>query len=252
MMTVNQKMMLIGLFLSKFDTDGLKALGFSRFWEAYNAFALLLGGPPKNINNYRDEFDPYFPNPRKGWHLRPLRPTRKAMMEKYAGLSLDEFAKLIRDITSPLGEVEEVAEKVESESFAKRMITGQSAEKYFEVHYQEVSCFKDALLTRTTAFGCGFDFKLEVSGTPYMAVEVKGLGAVNGSIQLTNKEYNIADYLKERYFLYVVRGFETPHPFFTVVRDPISSGLELKKHEIVSQQVTWFGNVTNDLISNCA
>lgn len=251
-MTINEKMMLIGLFLSRFDKKGLEVLGFKRFWEAYNTFALALGGPPKSINNYRDEFDAHFPNPRKGWASRPLRPTRKAMMEKYADLSLEEFAKVIREVTSSLGDAEDVASEGESMSFAKRMMTGQSAENYFETHYKEVSCFKDASLTRTTAHGCGFDFRLEVDGNPYLAVEVKGLGAINGAFQMTSKEYKVADYLQDRYFLYVVRGFETPRPFFTVVRNPLRASLMLEKHEVVSYQTFWSGDVTNDLVSNCA
>ena len=248
--------MLIGLFLSKFDKAGLELLGFNRFWEAYNAFALALGGLPKNINNYRDEFDPYFPNQRKGWASRPLRPSRKAMMEKYAGLSMEEFAALIRREVSPLGDAEDAMEITAhgdpEASFAKRMMTGQSAENYFESHYSEISYFSQASVKRTTTFGCGFDFKIETGDNPYFAVEVKGMGAVNGSVRMTNKEYKVADYLRDRYFLYIVRGFETPKPFFSLIRDPLTSGLNLAKHEVVSEQTFWIGDVTGNLVSNCS
>lgn len=241
-------MMLIGLFLSKFDKDGLKALGFHRFWEAYNTFALALGGRPKNINNYRDEFDPFFPNPRKGWVSRPLRPSRKAMMEKYAELSLDEFADLIRREVSFWGDADDVIKENPTEgdfntTFAKRMMTGQSAENHFESHYEEIPLFKKASLHRTTSFGCGFDFKIEVEGSPYFAVEVKGMASVKGSCRMTDKEYRMADFLRDRYFLYVVRGFETPKPFYTVIQDPISSKLEFEKHEFLSRQIFWSSEV---------
>lgn len=255
MQDVNRKMMLIGLFLSKFDRAGLEALGFSRFWEAYNTFALALGGVPKNINNYRDEFDPYFPNPRQGWKSRPLRPSRKAMMEKYADLTLEEFADLIRKETSFLGDADDIVAAASKDelnvSFAKRMMTGQSAENHFESHYSEISLFSQASLVRTTAYGCGFDFKLEIGSEPFFAVEVKGLGATSGSFQMTNKEYQVADYLRDRYFLYIVRGFETPKPFFTIVRDPITAGLDLQKHDVVSHQTFWTGDVTSGFASNC-
>ncbi|MBR1871290.1 MAG: DUF3883 domain-containing protein [Kiritimatiellae bacterium] len=255
MLDKNKKMMMIGLFLSKFDKKGLEALGFSRFWEAYNAFAFALDGLPKTINNYRDEFDPYFPNPRKGWKSRSLRPSRKSMMEKYANLSLEEFAAMIREIVSPLGDADSVIEATENDlenaSFAKRIITGLSAEKHFTAHYQEIPCFSTASLVRTTHFGCGFDFKLEVGGKPFLAVEVKGLGAGAGQFQMTSKEYRVAEYLKERYFLYILRGFETPKPFFTLIQNPLASDIEFSNHEIVMHQTYWTGEVKKSLASNC-
>lgn len=41
-MTVHEKLMMAGLFLSRFNKDGLSALGFSGYWEAYNALAWRL------------------------------------------------------------------------------------------------------------------------------------------------------------------------------------------------------------------
>lgn len=54
------KLILCGLFLSKFDTFGLKKLGFSSFTEAFNVLGYALEAKAMNIKNYRDEFDPYF------------------------------------------------------------------------------------------------------------------------------------------------------------------------------------------------
>ena len=71
------------------------------------------------------------------------------------------------------------------------------------------------------------------------------------AFQMTNKEYQVADYLRDRYFLYIVRGFETPKPFFTIVRDPITAGLDLQKHDVVSHQTFWTGDVTSGFASNC-
>lgn len=249
---VNRKMMLIGLFLSKFDTDGLKELGFSGFWEAYNTLAFALGGKAKSINNYRDEFDPYYDNPRKGWAVRPLRRSRKEAMEEYAGLSLSEFADLIRREVSNLGDLDETVnpkkQDGKADSFAKRMMTGQSAEKFFEEHYAEEPSFAKATVQRTTFLGCGFDFKVSTDEYPFYAVEVKGLGPENGPFQMTDKEYQIAETLQDRYFLYVVRGFNTPHPFPSLIRNPISvaSDLQLEKK---SQDITisfWNGKITSE------
>lgn len=70
---VRDKAILIGLYLSKFDADALNVLGFKGFNEAFNTLGYSIGVKPASIKNYRDEFDPFFPNPRKGWHKRQIR-----------------------------------------------------------------------------------------------------------------------------------------------------------------------------------
>ena len=59
-----EKLILTGLFLSKYDKLGLRRLGFETFLEAFNVVGYALGGKPASIKNYRDEFDPLFPNRR--------------------------------------------------------------------------------------------------------------------------------------------------------------------------------------------
>jgi hypothetical protein len=53
-----EKLILTGLYLSKYDSAGLKKLGFESFIEAFNVIGYALGGKPASIKNYRDEFDP--------------------------------------------------------------------------------------------------------------------------------------------------------------------------------------------------
>jgi hypothetical protein len=62
-----EKLILVGLYLAKYDSLGLKRLGFESFAEAFNVIGYALGSRPASIKNYRDEFDPVFPNRRKGW-----------------------------------------------------------------------------------------------------------------------------------------------------------------------------------------
>lgn len=71
--SLRDKLVLTGLYLSKFDEAGLKRLGFKTFTEAFNVIGYALGAKPASIKNYRDEFDPLFPNRRKGWHKRETR-----------------------------------------------------------------------------------------------------------------------------------------------------------------------------------
>ena len=71
--SIRDKSILIGLYISKFDEHALYALGFEGMKQAFNTLGYSIGAKPASIKNYRDEFDPYFPNPRKGWHKRQIR-----------------------------------------------------------------------------------------------------------------------------------------------------------------------------------
>jgi len=95
-LTARQKLIVSGLYLAKFDSLGLKGLGFDSFIEAFNVIGYALGSRPASVKNYRDEFDPFFPNRRKGWHKRPTRDYCREIYEKFKGLNLAEFTGLVR------------------------------------------------------------------------------------------------------------------------------------------------------------
>ncbi len=240
-LSTRDKMILSGLFLSKFDEAGLKVLGFSGFSEAFNTIALSLKASPASLKNYRDEFDPYFPNLRKGWHKRPIRDYCKTLMERYSVLEIEEFSNLIKSEISVAGDLEIIEEKVdaqESNTFAKRLITGQAAEKYFETVYTNVPPFQDCELVNTTALGCGFDFRMQTKTDSFLAVEVKGMTAPTGPVQLTSKEYRVAELFGDRFFLFIVRNF-AEKPFHTMFRNPVKSELFFERRETVTVQVSW-------------
>lgn len=90
-----EKLILIGLYLSKYDSLGLRRLGFDSFVEAFNVFGYAMGSKPASIKNYRDEFDPLFPNRRKGWHKRSTREYCLRVFEEYKSLDLESFTALI-------------------------------------------------------------------------------------------------------------------------------------------------------------
>lgn len=101
MTEVNQKEMLAGLFLSKFNTKeskaGLERLGYDTFQDAYHGLAELVGGNPLSVRNYRDEFDPVFPNGRVGYNMRKMHPTRQAMLDAYGLMDLETMAELLEE-----------------------------------------------------------------------------------------------------------------------------------------------------------
>lgn len=55
-MSSRDKSILAGLYLSKFNSEGLRRLGFDSFTEAFNVIGLALGVRPASVKNYRDEF----------------------------------------------------------------------------------------------------------------------------------------------------------------------------------------------------
>ncbi|MFZ1720134.1 MAG: DUF3883 domain-containing protein [Candidatus Moraniibacteriota bacterium] len=242
-----QKAMLIGMYLSKYDKQALDILGFESFTEAYNTIGLAINAKPLSIRNYRDEFDPVFPNERKGWHKRPMFQTRVEMLNKYKDLSLEAFTSLVKTIIYQNPAINLIEEKIESEedksrTFAKRLITGQAAEQYFRDNYQSVPDFQGLVYEETTQLGCGFDFRV-LHDTGFYAVEVKGLEKAKGAIGLTDKEYRTAFYLKESYFVFLVKNF-IEMPGHNLFQNPIfSHELDFVKNERIVKQVSWNASI---------
>jgi len=237
MFSNRDKAILIGLYLSKFDDEGLKEFGFSGIIEAFNILGYSIGVKPASIKNYRDEFDPYFPNKRKGWHKRTLRDYCKKFFDDFSSLNFYDFTELIKSFVIQNYEIEKFVEKIEkkdkSESVAKRLLTGKSAEEYFKINYLTINHFVNYELSDTTNLACGFDFKLSQQ-TNFYCVEVKGLNSNSGSIMMTEKEFFVANELKQQYCLFVVMNF-AEKPYHEYFFDPLNSRLSFKK---IERQVT--------------
>lgn len=68
-------------YLSRCDVRAVKALGYKGWNEAFKEIGDILNINPHSIKNMRDEFDPYFDNPRAGWYQRALTASRKDVFE---------------------------------------------------------------------------------------------------------------------------------------------------------------------------
>ncbi len=239
--SIRDKSILVGLYLSKFDDEALSILGFKGFNEAFNTLGYSIGSKPASIKNYRDEFDPFFPNNRKGWHKRSIREYCKKFLEDFSSLSFETFTELIKSFVIKNYDVEKIVEKFEgkdkSESVAKRLITGIAAEEYFKVNYKNVNDFSEFEIKDTTNLACGFDFKLS-SDIKYYCVEVKGLNTNTGSIAMTEKEFSVAQNLKEKYCLFIVTNF-IEKPIHQYYFDPLNSRLKFKKIERQITQINY-------------
>jgi len=243
-----EKLILAGLYLSKYDSLGLKKLGFESFVEAFNVIGYALGSKPASIKNYRDEFDPLFPNRRKGWHKRATREYCLKVFKEYKQLDVESFTGLIKSFAgydeNLWSEVQPKGGKGKGElQFAKRLVTGLAAEHYFESVSPSLREFKDYSVENTTRLGCGYDFRLQARAqADFLAVEVKGLTERVGSLSLTPKEHEVAAALGERFFLFVVKNFRES-PFHEIFRNPLSGGLRFRKKERVTVHVSWLASV---------
>ncbi len=243
-----ERLILAGLYLSKFDSLALRSLGFESFTEAFNVIGYALGSKPASIKNYRDEFDPVFPNRRKGWHKRNIRGYCLKVLNDYRDLDLESFTGLIeafvgydRNTESEIGEAKP-QEKTEP-NFAKRLATGLAAERYFESVQSSIPDFRLYSMENTTRLGCGYDFKLRLGEEEdFLAVEVKGLMDQTGTISFTPKEHAVAEELEARFVLFVVKNFRE-EPYHEIFRNPVASALRFKKSERVVVQVSWLATV---------
>lgn len=244
--STREKLILAGLFLSKFDKVGLALLGFEGFTEAFNVIGFALGGKPASIKNYRDEFDPLFPNPRAGWHHRAPRAYCARVLKEYESLDIQTFCALIKSFVGydEKASTEMPKDGDENESaFARRLITGLAAEHYFESVQTSLPEFNNYVLENTTRLGCGYDFRLKSkTDDPFLAVEVKGLMDKAGGLSLTSKEHNVAETLTDRFYLFVVKNF-CEVPFHEVYRNPLAGSLFFEKKKRVTVQISWVASV---------
>jgi hypothetical protein len=169
------------------------------------------------------------------------------VFNQYRDLDLDAFAGLVKSFAghdeSALNELQ-TDEDADGESFfAKRLITGLAAERYFESVQPRLPEFKDYVAANTTRFGCGYDFRLQRETLQdFLAVEVKGLKERTGSLSLTPKEHQVASALSSRFFLFVVKNFKQS-PYHEIYKNPLAGTLRFKKKERVVVHVSWLASV---------
>jgi len=246
--TTREQLILTGLYLSKYDSVALMKLGFESFTEAFNVIGYAMGSKPASIKNYRDEFDPLFPNRRRGWHRRPTRDYCLKVYDQYKELDFESFTDLIKSFAGydeiVFRQAQARLDQNESEAhFAKRLITGLAAEQYFESVQPSLPELKGYTSQNTTRLGCGYDFRLRSDAKgEFLAVEVKGLAERTGSLSLTPKEHDVAMVLKDRFFLFVVTNFRES-PSHEIFQNPLSGRLQFRRIERVMVHVSWLTSV---------
>jgi hypothetical protein len=137
--------------------------------------------------------------------------------------------------------IDTIEKKDYSESVAKRLLTGKAAEEYFKSKYKKIDSFKSYDIIDTTQMACGFDYKLSLNSDFY-CVEVKGLNEEKGSIQLTQKEFEMARKITTNYCLFIVKNFREK-PTHEFIFDPLNSQLNFKEIKRELTQTSYLTNI---------
>lgn len=235
MKNANELGMIVAFYLSKFGTDGLARLGFLTYKQAFEAVGSSLQVNPNSVKNWRDEFDPFYDNGRKGWYQREIRPSRLKVIEAFDDLSEEALCSVVQDIIEPEGRrklqvelssalkeiktIDEGGKHVEREYIA-RGPTGRMAEEFFVSRFAAgLTPFKGVLQDRRDD-GVGYDFEIAFEDLQFL-VEIKGTAKGLSSISFTDKEWRVARKIQEGYFLGLVIEVQTS-PKISFVRNPAS------------------------------
>lgn len=217
------KAIVLGYAMSRLDRQYLGKLGYDSWQRAFEAAAAALDLPPATFKNLRDEFDPVHPNPRMGWHNRVLRASRQRVLDELREVSNEGLSELIQRILRR--DDEPVLEAIDSLSVvtrvahnvAERLLTGRRAEEYFLENSERLVGVSNWDLIDLRDAARGYDFG--VSSQPDWAIEVKGLRALSGSVQFTDREWSEAGFRGKNYWVVIVGGLATK-PTGEVIKNP--------------------------------
>lgn len=249
-MNPNQLAIIVAFYLSKFDKEGLKNLGFKNDSEAFEKTAQVLGIKKNYVKFRRDEFDPIHPW-RKGWQ-RPMDNRIIRAIEALQDLSEVDLREIVNKILTDsefqenevLNQItslfiEDKKSKKTKGVFILRGPTGKLAEEFYMKYYSKTKEPVEGNLIDCRELGVGYDFRIETSTAPYF-IEVKGLSEISGGILFTNKEWITAKEKGDSYFLCIISNIaDTPNVKF--IENPAVK-LNPKKNIYTTVQVNWSVN----------
>lgn len=102
---INTKISIVAYFLSKFDRDAVRALGYATFTDAFEGTSARFGKTNNYLKLRRDEFDVLTGSSRKGWHRRA--PSRSVLLlhDDLKNFNFEELkdivSKLLEDSDEP-------------------------------------------------------------------------------------------------------------------------------------------------------
>ncbi|ABX43278.1 DUF3883 domain-containing protein [Lachnoclostridium phytofermentans] len=258
----NKLGLIVAFYLSKYDRDGVKNLGYKSFNQAFNNIGEILGIKPNTIKNMREQFDPLFENSRVGWYQRELSPSRNQVLEIYDNFSELALRDVVLDIIYNVKKnerIEEIELYIETmnidddddkndrstRSYTTRGMSGKKAEKIFILKFEEgeFSEYKGELIDKTE-HGCGYDFELK--GDENLYFEVKGLLDKCSNILFTDKEWSVANQYGSRYILVLVSYVDQDNPLVKFIVNPVDKLSPKKKIEKVIS-VKWIADIKDTI-----
>ncbi|MFJ5762792.1 DUF3883 domain-containing protein [Neobacillus sp. NPDC093182] len=253
-MEENRKLALIvSYYLSKFDRKSLVNLGFSSFTQAFNHIGSILSVPANTIKNMRENFDPLHPNGRVGWYQRELTPSRLDVVENYSHFSEFAMTEIVKEILETYGktentlnlyttiinndENEENINNGNTKTYTTRGITGNKAEELFIEAFNngQIEGYSGRLIDKRND-GCGYDFELD-SQEHSVVFEVKGLLDETGGINFTDKEWNVASKLRNKYIVVLISNIKE-NPQFSLFKNPFKT-LNAQKRIQKTISINW-------------
>ena len=223
--------LIVCYYLSRYDATARKNLGFKSWNEAYAEIGKRLQINPSSVKNMRDEFDPIHENKRRGWHQRPLRPSRAEVVNNFCEMPEPEILILINgilneksyEVEEPLAQIiheigSREAEKLRRNVFVNRGTTGRAAEEAFLQNRQETLEFFPGDISDKRDHGCGYDFEIDTKSKKTF-IEIKGLDSDTGGVCFSSKEWEQATKLGTQYWLVLVRNVSTK-PSFQCIQSP--------------------------------
>ncbi|MGO8669986.1 MAG: DUF3883 domain-containing protein [Capsulimonadaceae bacterium] len=228
---------MIGYAMSRLDAKYLSIRGHTSWTHAYSEAEAVLRVKASSFKQLRDEFDPFQPNGRKGWHGRPIRPGRARVVADLSEISDDALEELVSRILA--GDTEAVSEAVDAltvvrsaAGVAERLLTGRTAEDHFLTHSSAIVDIPPDALVDLRLACLGFDFG--VRDQSELAIEVKGLKGDTGNILFTDREWAEARHRQDNYWLIVI-GNLASEPAARLIPNPYAS---LDAHCRVQRSVT--------------
>lgn len=244
----NHKLALyVAYYLSRFNNEALKNLGYATWNNAFDDIGLRLKVNRHSVKNWRDEFDPLFEH-RAGWYQRPMIPSRAKVVQALEHLPELQIREIVSDIIS--GKIQESKDELEQllnivttddnkksgSVFILRTPTGKAAEEFFLRFFTENKKPVEGNLIDCRDLGVGYDYRIETGSDKYY-VEVKGLAEFIGGVLFTDKEWITAKTEKEKYYLCLVSNLnEQPEIIF--IQNPAEK-IKPKKNIYTSIQVSW-------------
>ena len=100
MKATSYELSVIAYYLSEYDMQAVKELGFRTRHEAFNEISIIMGRENNYLKLRRDEFDVLTSSNRKGWRNRPVTQDVQKLFENLSEKTYDEITREVRNIIS--------------------------------------------------------------------------------------------------------------------------------------------------------